>query len=155
RESLDQICGGRVRNQARGDPLKAEAESLFEPDRSEDARGIVQETSCMQHTNGASPQIALPFIGVEHTTELPLVELYRDGIDREVPPGEILFNRRMLNRRQEGWLRVGLSPGRRDINLEAMWKRKPRRFELFIYRQPSPVPVCRQPREGDSISLHS
>ena len=123
-----------MRNQARGDSLKAEAESLFEPDRSEDARGVVQETSCMQHANGAGPQIALPFVGVEHTTELPLVELYRDGIDREVPPREILFNRRMLNRRQEGWLRIGLPPGRRDINLEAIWKRKPRRPEpLYCY----------------------
>ena len=59
-----------------------------------------------------------PPYGVEHATELPRIELHRYGIDREVPPVEILFDRRRLNRRQDSGLRVGLSPGRRDIHLE-------------------------------------
>ena len=108
----------------------------------------------MQHADHARTKIPLPSIGVEHATELVRIELYRYGIDREVPPGEILFDRRRLNRRQESGLRIGLSPGRRDIHLEPVWEREPRRRKPFKHRQPSPIPVGHQPRESNPISLY-
>src|SRR6266850_4238855 len=108
----------------------------------------------MQHADRARPKIALPSIGVEQATELPRIELYCYGIDREVPPGEILFNRRRLNRRQDSGLRIGLSPGRCDIHLEPVLEDQPRRRKPFKYCQPCPIPVGHQPREGDPISLH-
>ena len=80
--------------------------------------------------------------------------MYRYGIDREVSPGEILFDRRRLNRRQDSGLRVGLSPGRRDIHLEPVRELEPRRRKPFKHRQPSPIPVGHQTREGDPISLY-
>ena len=147
---MEAACASR----RHGGALKAETEPLFEPDRSEDARGIVLETARMQHADHARPKIALPSIGVEHATELARIQLDRYGIDREVPPGEILFDRRRLNRRQESGLRVGLSPGGRDIHLESVWKREPRRRKPFKYRQPSPIPVCHQPRKSDPVSLY-
>jgi hypothetical protein len=153
-ELLDQIRGGRSREQARCGALKAETEPLFEPDRSEDARGIVLETARMQHADRARSKIALPSIGVEHATELSRIQLYRYGIDREVPPGEILFDRGRLNRRQESGLCVGLSPGRCNIYLEPVWKHEPRRRKSFKHRQPCPIPVGHQLREGDPISLY-
>jgi hypothetical protein len=153
-ELLDQIRGGRLHEQAQCGAFKAKIESLFEPDRSEEARGIVLETSGMQHADRARPKIALPSIGVEHATELPRIELYRYGIDREVPPGEICFDRRRLNRRQKSGLRIGLSPGCRDIHLEAVRKHEPRRRKPPKHRQPSTIPVCHQPRESNPISLY-
>ena len=152
---LDQIRGGSLRKQAHRVALKAETEPLFEPDRSEDARGIVLETACMQHADRAGPKIALPSVGVEQATELARIELYRYGIDRKVPPAEILFDRRRQNRRQDSWLRVGLSPGRRDIHLEPVWEHEPRRRKPFKHRQPSPIPVGHQPRESDPLPFHS
>src|SRR4029077_3318628 len=59
-ESLDQICGGRLREQTHGGAIKAKAEPLFEPDRSEDTRGIVLETARVQHANRARPKVTLP-----------------------------------------------------------------------------------------------
>jgi hypothetical protein len=100
------------------------------------------------------PKIALPSIGVEQATELPRIELYRYGIDREIPPGEILFDRRRLNRRQNSGLRIGLSPGRRNIYLETVWEREPRRRKPFKHRQHCPIPVGHQSREGDPISFY-
>ena len=107
----------------------------------------------MQHADRARPKITLPSVGVEHTTELPRIELYRYGIDRKVPPGEILFDRRRLDRRQDSGLRIGLSPGRRDIHLEPVWEPEPRRRKPFKHRQPSPIPVGHQPRKSDPIAF--
>ena len=99
-------------------------------------------------------KIALPSIGIEQTTELPRIQLYRYGIDREVPPGEILFDRRRLNRRQDSGLRVGLSSGRRNIHLESVRECEPRRRKPFKHRQSCPIPVGHQLREGDPIPLY-
>ena len=108
----------------------------------------------MQHADRAGPKIALPSRGVEQATELPRIELYRYGVDREVPPGEILFDRRRLNCRQESGMRIGLLPGCRDIHLEPVWEREPRRRKPFKYRQPGPIPVGHQPREANPISFY-
>jgi hypothetical protein len=108
----------------------------------------------MEHADRAGTKITLPSIDIEQATELPRIELYCHRINGEIPPGEILFNRCRLNRRQEGWLRVGLPPGRRNIHLEAIWKRKPRRRKPLKYDQPGSIPGCHQPREGDPIPFN-
>jgi hypothetical protein len=151
---LDQILGGRLREQAHCGALKTETEPLFEPDRSEDARGIVLEAACVQHADRACSEIVLPSAGIEQATELVRIELDRYGVDREVSPGEILFDRRRLNRRQESGLRIGLLPGRRDIHFEPVWEREPRRRKPFKHRQPGPIAVGHQPSESNPISLY-
>jgi hypothetical protein len=108
----------------------------------------------MQHADRARTKIALPSIGVEQVTELPRIELHRYGIDCEVTPVEILFDRRRLHCRQDSRLRVGFSPGRRDIHLEPVREREPRRRKPLKHCQPGPIPVSHQPREGDPISLY-
>ena len=59
------------------DGLKTKTQPLLEPDRSEDASGIVLKTSRMQRTDCARTKIGLPSIGIEHTTELLRIESYR------------------------------------------------------------------------------
>jgi hypothetical protein len=108
----------------------------------------------MQYADRARTKIALPSIRVEHATELSRIELHRYGIDCEVPPVEILFDRRRVDRRQDSGLRVGLSPGSRDIHLEPVWERKPRRRKPFKHRQPRPIPVSHQPRKGDPVPFN-
>ena len=132
-----------------------ETEPLFKPDRSEDASGIVLKTAFMQHADHTRPKIALSPIGVEQLPERGAIQLNRHRIDREIPPGEILFDRRWLNRRQESGLGIGLSPGGRDIHLESVWKREPRGREPFKYRQPSPVSICHQPSKANPVAFHS
>jgi hypothetical protein len=153
-ELPDQIRGGRLRQQTEGSALKAETESLFEPDRSENTRGIVLETSCMEDADRARTKIALPSIGVEHATELARIELHRDGIDREIPPVEVLFNRSRMDRRQDSGLRIGLSPSCRNIHLKTVWEYQARCSKSFEHCQPRPKSISQQSRKGNPIPFH-
>ena len=74
---MDQVRGSRLHKKTRGGVLKAKPEPLFEPDRSEDASGIVLKASRMQHAERARTKIGFPSIGIEHTTELLRIESYR------------------------------------------------------------------------------
>ena len=51
-------------------------------------------------------------------------------------------------------MRIGLSPGCRDIHLESVREREPRRRKPFKHRQPSPIPVCHHPRKSNPVSLY-
>ncbi len=74
---------------ARGSAFKTKPESLFEPDRSENARGIILETALVQDAKCPSLQIVPSTIGIIQSSKLLRVQLNRHGIDREIPAIEI------------------------------------------------------------------
>ncbi len=69
-ELLDEIRGGRLCEKTHGGALKSKTESLFEPNRSEDARRIVAETAPVQDAECLRSQILPPPIGIVEPSEL-------------------------------------------------------------------------------------
>src|SRR5574341_834169 len=107
RQAIDELGRRRLAQQSLSLRLKPTVESLFESNRTKNARGVVLKTLFVQDSDGSVSQMLLPTIAINQLSHMPRIQLDRHGVDREITPIQILGQARRLYGRQLGRYVIG------------------------------------------------
>ena len=141
----DQRC--RVR-------LEVEAEPVLQSETAEDAGGIVLEGLVMQDPQQPLLQISRSAERIEEPEAALRIEANRQGVDREVPPRQILFHRTRRDHGQCPRLEVLLLAGGGQIDPHALAVDHCGGQELGMHLQPGLQSLGQMGRQGGRVAVH-
>ena len=122
-------------------------------DAAEDPRRVVDEREVVEDAQNACVEVASAAERIDEAAEVVRGKGRSHGVDREVPPVEVLAEPRALDGRQRAGGVVELGPRGDDVDALAVAVRDDRGPELVVRRRTTAERPRERVGEGDRVSL--
>ena len=111
RQGAERLALDRGDREPLGVGLHREAQPRLVAQRPQQARGVVDEARVVKHAHVAGLQVGHAVVGVVEMAQVVAGQADRHRVDREVPAGKVLAQRRLLHLGERAGVGVGLARG--------------------------------------------